>query len=241
MTVVGAVLYGTTAAIPLFLQTLLPFPALQAGLALSPRGMTAFVTSIIVGRLVGKVKNRVMIGFGFAILAISSFMLGWINLEVGMAFIIWPSLINGIALSFIFVPLTTATMGHLPQQQIGNATGIFNLMRNLGGSFGISAVQTLVARRAQTHQALMVHNLTPFDQAYVDALQHAQTLLGAHASQVDAHQQALGLIYSGLQQQATLWAFVDNFRIFGVLCLFCIPLVLLFKHVKAKPGGVAMH
>ncbi|EEF57579.1 DHA2 family efflux MFS transporter permease subunit [Pedosphaera parvula] len=241
MAVVGAVLYGTTAAIPLFLQTLLPFPALQAGIALSPRGMAAFVGSIIVGRLVGKVKNRVMIGFGFATLAVSSFMLGRINLDIGMAYIIWPSIINGIALSFIFVPLTTATMGHLEQHLIGNATGIFNLMRNLGGSFGISAVQTLIARRAQIHQALMVHNLTPYDPAFVQALQGAQAALSAHASPVDAQHQALGLINNMLQQQASLWAFVDNFRIFGFLCLACIPLVFLFKKVKAKPGAIPMH
>jgi len=137
MGVVGAVLYGTTAALPLFMQTLLGFPALQSGLALSPRGAGAFVMSIFVGRLVGRVSNRLLIAIGFSLLGISSFMLGRITLEVGVAYLIWPSVINGIALSFIFVPLTTATMGHLRQDQLGNAAGIFNLMRNLGGSLAL--------------------------------------------------------------------------------------------------------
>ena len=161
MAVVGAVLYGTTAALPLFMQTLLGFPALQSGLALSPRGVGAFVMNIFVGRFIGRVSNRLLMAIGFSLLGISSFMLGRVNLEVGVAYLIWPSVINGIALSFIFVPLTTATMGHLRQDQLGNAAGIFNLMRNLGGSFGIAIVTTIVSRRQQVHQALMVRTSRP--------------------------------------------------------------------------------
>src|SRR5205807_4459693 len=162
ITTLGAVLYGTTAALPIFLQTLMGYPALKSGLALSPRGIGAFITTWIVGRLVGRVKNRVLITIGFCLLAVSSFWLGHINLEIAMWNIILPSMLNGVAISFIFVPLTTSTMGHLRQEQMGNATGLFNLMRNLGGSFGIALVSTWLVRRAQVHQAIMIAHLTPF-------------------------------------------------------------------------------
>ncbi|MDB6020070.1 MAG: family multidrug resistance protein [Pedosphaera sp.] len=241
MAIVGAVLYGTTAALPLFMQTLLGFPALQSGLALSPRGVGAFLFNILVGQLVGRTSNRMLIGLGFCFLTYSSFMLGRINLEVGVAYLIWPSVINGIALSFIFVPLTTTTMGHLRQDQLGNATGIFNLMRNLGGSVGIAAVTTIVARAEQAHQAMMVAHLTPYDQTYRDFLARAQAALAPHSGDWLAQLQAQGLLYSTLQQQATLWAFVDNFRLFGLLCLLCVPLVFLFKRVRRQRGIVVAH
>ena len=97
-----------------------------------------------------------MLGFGFSMLALSSYMLSGINLQVSMASVIFPTVLNGIAISFIFVPLTTATMSQLKQREIGSGTGLYNLMLNIGGSIGIALVTTLIARGAQTHQALMV-------------------------------------------------------------------------------------
>ena len=96
------------------------------------------------GRLVGRVRNRVLIAIGFSLLAASSFWLGNINLQISMRNVILPSVLNGIAISFIFTPLTTAAMGYLRQDQMANATGIYNLMRNLGGSFGIALVSTII-------------------------------------------------------------------------------------------------
>ena len=160
ITLVGAVLYGTTAALPIFLQTLLGYSALQSGLALSPRGIGAFCTTIIIGRIIGKVKNRYLILIGFSLLAISSFWLGHINMAISPRAVIWPSVLNGISVSFIFVPLTTVAMGHLRQDQMPNATGLFNLMRNLGGSFGIAAVTTLLSREAQIRHVSLVENFS---------------------------------------------------------------------------------
>jgi DHA2 family multidrug resistance protein len=241
ITTLGAVLYGTTAALPIFLQTLMGYPALTSGLTLSPRGVGAFITTFIIGRLVGRVRNRVLISIGFVLLAGSSFWLGHINLEVGLWNIIWPSVLNGIAISFIFTPLTTAAVGYLRQEQMGNATGIYNLMRNLGGSFGIALVSTLIVRRAQVHQAMMVAHLTPFDPVYVNRLAAATRALTPQSGALLAHDQAQGLIYGTLLNQASLWAFVENFRLFGLLCLACLPLVLLFKRVQRRTGPPAGH
>ncbi|HEX4265214.1 MAG TPA: DHA2 family efflux MFS transporter permease subunit [Verrucomicrobiae bacterium] len=241
ITCLGGVLYGTTAALPIFLQTLMGYPALQSGYALSPRGIGALITTFIVGRLIGKVPNRLLITVGFILLAMSSFWLGMINLQISVWNIIWPSVLNGIAISFIFVALTTSAMGHLRQEQMGNAAGIYNLMRNLGGSFGIASVTTIIARRSQIHQALMVGHLTPYDPAYTQQLAAAQHALTPSVGSWLAHEQALGLLYNSLLQQSTLWAFVENFRLFGILCLVCLPLILLFKRVRRGQKAIAAH
>jgi len=235
MTVLAAILYGTTAELPLFLQTLMGYPALQSGYAMSPRGMAAFVTTFIVGRLVGRIRLRWLLAFGFVMLATSSLMLSNINLQVSQSRVIWPSVVNGIAISFIFVPLTTATMSQLNQRQIGNATGLFNLMRNLGGSIGIAFVTTMLARGAQVHQALMVGHLTPTDPQFRERLDATQAALARHGDPVQATTQAYSLIYSVLDSQAHVWAFVDNFRLFGLMALACLPLIFLFKRIQRAP------
>jgi DHA2 family multidrug resistance protein len=235
MTVIGIILYGTTAELPLFLQTLMGYPALQSGYTMSPRGIAAFFTTFLVGRLVGKIPLRWLLGFGFSMLSLSSYMLSGINLQVSMASVIFPTVLNGVAISFIFVPLTTATMSQLKQREIGNGTGLYNLMLNIGGSIGIALVTTLVARGAQRHQALMVGHLTPTDPVFTQRLAAAQHALAQQTDPVTASHQAYGLIYGTLNAQAHLWAFVDTFRIFGMMVLCCLPLILLFKRVKHAP------
>jgi len=236
MTVIGIILYGTTAELPLFLQTLMGYPALQSGYTMSPRGVAAFLTTFCVGRLVGKVRLRVLLFIGFTLLSVSSYWLSSINLQVSMASVVLPTVLNGIAISFIFVPLTTATMSQLTQREIGSATGLYNLMLNLGGSVGIALVTTLVARGSQAHQALMVGHLTPSDPAFVHQLHAAEAFLARHTDPVAATSQAYGLIYNILNRQAHLWAFVDTFRVFGLMVLCCLPLILLFKRVKQAPA-----
>ncbi|MDE3068665.1 MAG: DHA2 family efflux MFS transporter permease subunit, partial [Verrucomicrobiota bacterium] len=240
ITIVVAILYGTTVEMPLFLQTLMGYPALQSGYALSPRGVGAFFTTILVGQLVGRVRNRWLMCVGFPVLAAGSFLLSDINLQVSESAVIWPSVINGVAVSFIFVPLTTATMGHLPQAQMGNATGLYNLMRNIGGSIGIAFVTTRIARDAQVHQLLMAGHMTPANPAFAHRLATLQHVLARQSDPVTAAGRAYGLIYQTLDRQAHLWAFVDSFKLFGWLALGCLPLVFLFKRVRrGKKPAVA--
>jgi DHA2 family multidrug resistance protein len=243
MTSLAAILYGTTAQLPLFLQTLMGYPALQAGYAMSPRGVAAFFTTFLVGRLVGKVRMRWLLCIGFVTLGYSSWLLAGINLNVSMGSVIWPSVVNGIAISFIFVPLTTTTMSQLAQAQIANASGLFNLMRNLGGSIGIAFVTTMLARGAQTHQALMVGHLTPADPEFARRLAGAHQLLSRQTDPVTATRQAYAAVYAVLDQQAHLWAFVDNFLLFAALALAGLPLIFLFQRVQyvKKPAPGAAH
>jgi DHA2 family multidrug resistance protein len=232
MTINGIILFGTTAELPLFLQTLMGYPALQSGYTMSPRGIAAFCTTFLMGRLVGRVGLRWLLCFGFSMLSLSAFMLSNINLQVSMASIIFPIVLNGFAVSFIFVPLTTTAMSQLRQRDIGSATGLYNLMLNLGGSTGIAFVTTMIARRTQVHQALMVGHLTPTDPVFTARLAAAQHALAQHADPVTATHQAYAVFYNLLNAQAHLWAFVDNFRIFGVMVLCCLPLIFLFQRVQ---------
>ena len=120
----------------------------------------------MVGRLVGRIDTRVLITFGFALLAYTCWWLGNLNLEIATRNVMWPNVFSGVAMGFIFVPLTTATMGSLSNEQMGNGAGIFNLMRNIGGSIGISMATTMVVRGTQIHQAQMVAHLTPYNAPY---------------------------------------------------------------------------
>lgn len=241
MTCLAGVLYGTTAALPIYLQTLMGYPALQSGLALTPRGIAAFFTTILVGRIVDKVRKRWLLLIGFSLLSFSSFWLGHINLQVAQMNVIWPIVLSGVAISFVFVPLTTVAMGHLPQAQMGNATGIYNLMRNLGGSFGIAMVTTLLSRVAQARQVTLVAHTTPYDPAFNERLAALTHALAPQVGSANAWTHALGILYRGVQEQAKLTAFIYDFRLFGVLCLFILPAILLLRRVKPGKGPAVAH
>ncbi len=237
----GAVLYGTIALLPLLLQTLLGYPALQSGLAVSPRGFGAVFSMLIVGRLVAKVDGRYLIMFGFLVMGIATYSLADIDLQISMGSIVWPQIVSGFAMGFIFVPLTVMATGTLTNDQIGNATGIFSLMRNLGGSFGIAGVTTMLARGAQVHQAAMVSHLTPYDPSFQQRLRQLAAIFAEQGNPATAGQRAYGAIYETLVGQATLLAYIDNFRLLAFLCLLSIPAALLFKKVKGGRQSPPMH
>ncbi len=217
ITVVGVVLYSTTALLPLFLQGLMGYPALNSGMAISPRGMGAICSLLVVGVLVSRIDARLLIGLGFLILAYSCGGFGNITLEIATRNVMWPNVLSGIGMGFIFVPLTTTGMGALPNEQMGNAAGVFNLMRNIGGSIGIAMATTLVARGAQTHQALMIGQLSPYRPEFQQYLQSAAAMLGRNSDPVTAQRQAYGMLYGMMQQQAALFAYVDTFRWLALL------------------------
>ncbi|MBS1797605.1 MAG: DHA2 family efflux MFS transporter permease subunit [Acidobacteria bacterium] len=228
---VGVVLYGSTALLPLFLQTLLGYPAVQSGLAVSPRGLGSMVSMLVVGRLIGRIDGRYLIAFGFLVLAFSTDYFTGITLDIAQTNIIYPMIISGFAMGFVFVPLTTMTMGTLSNEQIGNASGIYNLMRNTGGSIGIAAMTTFLARGAQTHQAALAPNLTPYNPAFQEMVARVQQSLGGASVE-----QAYGVVYNMLVRQAAILSYIDNFRLLVILCLLCVPAAFLFKKVtSAKP------
>jgi DHA2 family multidrug resistance protein len=240
--IVGGVLYSTIAILPIFLQTLMGYPALQSGLAMSPRGLGSLVSMIMVGRLIGKIDSRYLMAGGFMVLATSNFMLSNINLDISMSSVVLPNIVNGLAMGFIFVPMTTTSMGTLSNSQMGNASGIYNLMRNTGGSIGISVATTVLARLAQTHQNHLVGHVDPYNPVFQQEFRQMLHGFGRYAPPAEASHQAYGAIYGIVLKQSSLLAFVDNFRILGYICLLCIPLVLfVFRKVVARGGASAMH
>lgn len=239
---VGVVLYGSTALLPLFLQTLLGYPAVQSGLSVSPRGFGSVLSMLIVERLIGKVDARWLIMFGFGLLAFSTDMLTGINLGIATDTILFPIILSGFAMGFVFVPLTTMAMGTLPNEQVGNAAGIYNLMRNLGGSIGIAAMTTLLARGAQVHQAPLAENLSPYNPAYQQLYQQLQArFLAMTGDPVAAAQQASQAIYGMLLKQSMMLSYLDNFRLMAILCLLCIPTAFLFKKVRGRKAPAGVH
>jgi DHA2 family multidrug resistance protein len=233
--IVGVVLYSTTAMLPLFLQTLINYPALQSGMALSPRGIGSFLTMILMGRLIMRFDARVLIAVGFALLAYSCVRFGGFTLDISLGHVILPSILNGMGMACIFVPLATISMMTLPREEMGNATGIFNLMRNIGGGAGIAITTTLLARSAQMHQTLLAGHMNPFNPVFQHWLAGGQAVAegtGGAAGQ----DRVLALAYGLLVQQATLAAFIDVFRLLAIMCLMCLPGVLFLRRVRGAPA-----
>jgi len=188
MTNLGFVLYGSLVLVPIFLQTLLGYSALDSGVAMLPRGLGSFLAMPIVGVLSAKIEPRKLLSGGLLVAAFSLWQLSWINLNAGYWDIFWPQFIQGACLAMLFVPLTTATMDPIPKEEMGNATSMFNLMRNLGGSMGIASATTFLFRRQQFHTNLLVANVTavsPQTRAMVEGLQHSLMAQGAGPTSSD--------------------------------------------------------
>ena len=236
VTVLGIALYSTIAILPLFLQTLLGYSALMSGLTITPRGIGAFLANVVVGRVIRFVDSRFLIAAGLVVLGLSGLMFSRLNLDIGMPNVVWPNFLNGIGAALIFVSLATTTMGRLKNEQLGNAAGIFNLMRNIGGSIGIAAVATFLARWSQMHQAILVARLTPYDPGYQRWLSSAQAGLARRVGPLAAEPKSLGLLYGVLGQQARLLTYMDIFRVVSVLALLAAPLALLFEKTLTRSG-----
>ena len=241
ITAMGVVLYATTALLPLFLQTLLGYPALEAGLAISPRGLGALLSAIVAGRLIGILDTRILVVAGFGLLALSGIWLSGLTFDVAWSNIAYVTFLNGLANPLIFIALSTMAFSTLRREQMGGATGIYNLMRNLGGSVGISMAATLLTRRAQVHQNVLVARMTPYDPAYQQRLEAIRRSLTPKVGPAVAAQQALGILYKTVVAQATLLAFVDNFRLITVLALCSMPLAMLLRRARGRPPASGAH
>ncbi len=241
MSVTAVLLYGPITLLPLFLQGVMGYTSLQSGLAQMSRGLAALVVMPVVGLIIGKVDDRKLIGVGLLLTGVSALLFANLNQFFAPRQIFWPNFLQGVGMSLCMVPLMTLAVGTLKNEQMGNATGLFALARNLAGSIGISVVTTMASRGAQTHQATLVAHVTPYDTAFQNAVQASQAALAGHVGTAQAHSGALSQIYQQLLQQANLLAYLDDFRLLGMICLIALPLVLLLKRVVAKGGPMLAH
>ncbi|MBO0722046.1 MAG: DHA2 family efflux MFS transporter permease subunit [Blastocatellia bacterium] len=240
ITVMGIVLYAPLTMLPQFLQIIMGYTAQLSGMTQSPRGIGAIIAMPLVGILMSRIDSRLMIATGFILIGIACYMFGDLTLEISQGDVVLPNIIQGIGTGLVFVPLTTVALGTLRNEQIGNASSIFSLMRNLGGGIGISTATTMLARSAQAHQSMMVAHLTPYDPVFQQKLGTLQQGISAGAGAAQAMQQAYGALNGILVKQATLLAYVDNFRWLALGCLLCVPLIFFLKKTQSR-GPVAAH
>jgi DHA2 family multidrug resistance protein len=242
MTVVGFVLYGSLVLLPIMLQTLLGYPPLQAGIAMAPRGIGSFFMMPITGLMTGRFDPRKLLTIGLLVGGGTLLWLSNLNLQAGYWDIFWPQLLQGVGLSLLFVPLTTVSMDSIPREQMGNATSLFNLMRNIGGSIGIAATGTMLARNNQSTTALLGANVTAYDPATQTMLaQMRGAFMAAGADSVTATNRAYAALFGLVQRQATMVSFVGIFQLLGVVFIAMVPLVLLMKRPRGGSGPVAAH
>jgi DHA2 family multidrug resistance protein len=178
---------------------------------------------------------------GVVVLGLGMFLLGGINLNISPGNILWPIIITGFGTTSIFVPMSTFSVATMKPENMGDAAGPTSLVRNLGGSVGISLVTALVTRSTQAHQDLLVGHLTQFAAPFrnqLATLQHALSAQSGHAAQM----QAYGVLHQTLQQQAGLLAYMDNFRLLALICLALVPIIFLFKKANGPaPTGMPAH
>ena len=234
----GALIYGIVTLLPLFYQTLLDYSASAAGIAVSPRGIGAILIMPVVAKLAGKVDNRYTIAVGFAVFGYCSYWMAQLTLDISQWSLVWPVIISGAASGMVFVSLSTAAMGTLTNQQIGNASGLYNLLRNIGGSVGISVVDTILARHQQIHRAELARNIAP-GHALDQTVNRVQTVMALHAGPRVSRLRAYALIQESLDRQSSVYSYVDDLRYFALACALCIPLVFMLRGVKSK-GGAGM-
>ena len=230
MTVLGFVLYGSLVLLPIMLQTLLGYPPLQAGIAMAPRGIGSFVFMPFVGILTGHVDSRKLLFVGLVVGGSTLIWLGQLNLQAGYWDIFWPQWVQGMSMGLLFVPLTTVTMSGIPREKMGYATSLFNLMRNLGGSIGIAATSTMLARNQVRVAAALGTHMSAYDpttQSRLSAMM--QAFMAAGADSVTALERARAALAYELQRQATMITFVGIFELLGALFVLLSPLVLLMK------------
>jgi MFS transporter, DHA2 family, multidrug resistance protein len=242
MTTLGFVLYGSLVLLPIMLQTLLGYPSLQAGIAMAPRGMGSMLGMPIVGLLIGKIDSRQLVALGLVTGAITLIWLGQLNLHAGYWDIFWPQFLQGLGLSAIFVPLTTISMDRIAREKMGNATSLFNLMRNLGGSVGIALTATMLSRQTQAYVNVLGANVDAYSPSTQRAFEAARAGFMARGADVTtATAQAYASLFGQVQQQASMVSFVLLFRLLGVIFLLLLPLILLMKRPRAAGGSAAAH
>ncbi len=238
ISLLGFVLYGSLVLLPILLQTLLGFPALQAGIAMAPRGIGSLIATPIVGALLGRIGARRALAFGVACASFTLFWLGSLNLNAGYWDVFWPQIIQGLALGCLFVPLTTIAMDPIPREQTGNATSIFNMMRNIGGSSGIAFSVTMLSRHRQIYSNVFAEHVNPYSLSSRLALSQMQSAAAAAgADPVTAAQRAYGMLYGLVQRQASMLSFIYQFKLLGAIFLIVLPFIWLAKQPRLRKSG----
>ena len=227
--IVGVTYLASLALMTPYLQTLMGYPVMTAGLVMGPRGLGTMASMFLVGRLIGRVDTRWLLTIGLGLTAWAMYeMTGWTP-DVSQWTIVSVGFVQGAGLGFLFVPLTTTAFSTLPAAMRGDGTGLYNLSRNIGSSVGISVVSALVTENTQINHASIAAYVTPFNHAFqTPAIMHAlNPLTAAGRAALDAM----------ITLQAVIIAYIDDFKLLMILSLAAIPLVRLLRR-PAAPAAV---
>jgi DHA2 family multidrug resistance protein len=243
MTLLGFVLYGSLVLLPIFLQTLLGYSALAAGIWTSPRGIGSLIFMPLTGVLLSRRWDpRLLLILALVTASWTLYAFSQFNLNSGTWDIFWPQIVQGAGMAFVFVPLTTVTMDPIPNEEMGNATSIFNLMRNIGASMGIAFVTTMLERREQFHQSRLATNLTATNPRVRSFLASARAGFMAHGSDPAlALRQAYAALYGTMERQAALLSFTEIFWVLATVFLCMVPIIFIMKKPEHTRGPVAGH
>ena len=225
--ILGMGLYGALFAVPLFTQSVLGFTATQTGFLLAPGALASAIVMVILGKISSKVDARLLIGAGAIGTALVMFQLANITPQTGTDELFLPLVWRGAATVLMFLPLSLATLGSLPKQDISSGSGFYNLTRQLGGSVGIAILTTLLAQREVFHKAVLSAKLTPYDLETSQRLNALTSAFQSHGSDAaTAHQQALTSLENLVNTQAAILSYADIFRFVGIVFLCSLPLLL---------------
>ena len=220
--IVGIILFATLVLIPPLFQQLMNYPVVTTGLVMAPRGIGTMLSMAVVGRIANKVDPRILIGFGFALSALSLWQMMNFDLQMDKWPVIWSGLTQGFGVGFAYVSLTSAAFATLPQQHRAEGTAFFNLMRNIGSSIGISLMQVLLTENTQTMHSSLAQHVSPFNPLLHNFDLHSTRTL----------EQLNGLVTS----QAAMVAYNDDFKVMMILSLLTIPFLLFMRVRPQRPG-----
>ncbi len=233
--VMQGVLLASLAILPQFLQGLMGYDAYLSGLAMMPRGIGALTTVIFIGTIGSKINAKLLVMIGLGLLGLSSFALCELNLQIATINIAIPNFVMGVGMVMSMIPIITLSTMTLSNTQMTNASGVQNLLKNLGGAIGTSIVTTLLSRKAQAHQSFLVDNLTMLNDNFLERVQYYQGAFSSMTDSISANYMAQTMMYKQMLQQANMGAFRDTFEICAIACIVIIPLVLFVKGIKKAP------
>ena len=238
MFIFGGILYGSTTLLPLMMQTLMGYNASLAGEVLAPGGVAVLCLMPLIGFLIPRVQTRWLIIIAVLINVTALVMMSWLNLQTDFFSLVLCRFVQGLGLAFLFVPFNTAAFGFVPPARVSDASGIINLARNLGGSFGISLTNAYVRQMAQTHQNFLAANISPLNPVYQNSLNNmSAALMRSGEASSSAHATAQSMIYNLVQSQAGVLAYLDAFKVLAAFFLIVIPVALLLRtpSFKSRP------
>jgi DHA2 family multidrug resistance protein len=239
MLLMGLIIFGTTQFIPQLLQQVLGYTATNAGLALTMGGVATLLMMPLAGFLSSRVDPRLLIGFSLTMQGIALWNFSTLNSQISFDNAAVARMIQSVALPFLFVTITNIAYVGIGPRENNQASALMNVARNLGGTFGISLVQTMLAQQSQVHQSQYVESLNPLNPNYTAAIAGITRQLMANGlTQDDAARAATAQLYRGLGRQAQMLSYIDVFHVLMWVVFAVLPLVFLLKKPdKGRAGG----